>query len=202
MVSRKIFVIGCNKTGTTSIHELFIKQGLKSQHGLEWKLEEYQCFSDGIYNVTHNDVYKKCHSLFQDGLFVLNTRPMYNWIISRANHCSIFKNSKMKGWPPNHKTYLDWINYRISYYDNILDYFKNSPDQLILCNIEKPFWENFIMSFINNEQIIKPSLYNKTKIKESDIIKQEVEKAFDLSHIDKNSLLSNNKSTNLYKQHL
>ena len=44
----KIFVIGFNKTGTTTIHHLFTSNKLKSIHDVNWDphLETYMCFSD------------------------------------------------------------------------------------------------------------------------------------------------------------
>ena len=205
----KIFVIGSNKTGTTSFHNLFLKQGLKSQHDLIWKLNDYQCFSDGIYDSSANNIYKNCHATFPNSLFILNTRPLYDWLYSRANHCCLLKTSKMKGWPPNYKTYLSWIEWRIEYYNDVLNYFVDNKDKLIICNIEKPFWENFIMSFVANDniQIEHNSLHNKTSINkiknlELNLIKSEIEKTFTFTDIDKYNLLPNNLNIDLYKKHI
>ena len=150
----KIFVIGSNKTGTTSFHNLFLKQGLKSQHDLIWKLNDYQCFSDGIYDSSANNIYKNCHATFPNSLFILNTRPLSDWLYSRANHCCLLRTSKMKGWPPNYKTYLSWIEWRIEYYNDVLN-----------------FWNNHKVNHSNNKKSIY-SLYslaredNPTKYKE------------------------------------
>ncbi len=50
----KIFCIGFNKMGTTSMHVLFKKLGLKSWHGYyshipltKPQFKRFQCFSDG-----------------------------------------------------------------------------------------------------------------------------------------------------------
>jgi hypothetical protein len=205
----KIFVIGSNKTGTTSFHNLFLRYGLKSQHGLTWELNDYQCFSDGVYNSSTNNIYKNCYATFPNSLFILNTRPLYNWLYSRANHCCILKSSKMEGWPPNNKTYLSWIEWRMEYYNDILNYFADKKDKLIICNIEKPFWENFIMSFISNKDIQTQETYlhNKTLMKkienlELNLIKSEVEKTFSLTDIDKYNLFPNNLNIDLYKSHI
>ena len=42
----KIFVIGFNKTASTTLHKLFKVNNLKSQHATTWDLANYDCFSD------------------------------------------------------------------------------------------------------------------------------------------------------------
>lgn len=202
----KIFVIGSNKTGTSSLHGLFLKNGFNSQHGLDWELEKYQCFSDGIYNNTHNNTYKNCYEKFPNSLFILNTRPLYNWLYSRANHSCRYKLGKMKeGWPPSYDVYLDWVNWRTDYYNEILNYFVDMPNQLIICNIEKPNWEDFVLSFIDiNKKDTSPCRRNKTKqseIKEEEttLIKEKIEEVFSKNNIDKNNLLPDNNYISLYK---
>ena len=43
----KIFVIGFNKTATTTFHKLFLANKLKSEHKTVWHPEKFDCFSDG-----------------------------------------------------------------------------------------------------------------------------------------------------------
>ncbi len=50
----KIFCIGFNKTGTSSMHQLFLDLGLRSYHGyyshfpvMDPIFGQFQCFSDG-----------------------------------------------------------------------------------------------------------------------------------------------------------
>ena len=79
----KIFVIGFNKTATTSIHKLFIKNNLLSQHnGDKWDLDSYQCFSD------NGDLrnFKELNETYENSIFILNTRKLKNWIISRFKY--------------------------------------------------------------------------------------------------------------------
>lgn len=88
---RKIFCIGFNKTGTTSLHQLFKACGLNSVHNTEWchysyakKGNEYftaQCYSDG--EQSHFIQLKKW---FPGSLFILNTRDLKSWLYSRVKH--------------------------------------------------------------------------------------------------------------------
>lgn len=118
---RKIFVIGFNKTATTSIAHLCCLNGFKSQHGFvvyEWSHEEQkvkrlkqfetslwrtedhsiQVFADGrsIYE------FKKLDKKYKNSVFILNTRPLKSWLLSRfMNRARTFG----KGKPAHHNVY-------------------------------------------------------------------------------------------------
>ena len=48
-IKQKIFLIGRNKTATTSIHRLFIYNIIKSLHWYKWfNIEKYDAFTDSI----------------------------------------------------------------------------------------------------------------------------------------------------------
>ena len=84
-IKKKIFVLGLNKTGSTSLHNLFNKINIKSTHEC-WRpdqhvikiIDKYQAFTDG-----HHLNFKKYYYLYPDSLFILNTRPIKKWLISR-----------------------------------------------------------------------------------------------------------------------
>lgn len=162
----KIFVIGFNKTGTTSFHDLFIKYGLTSQHNIKWNIDNYQCFCDGLHN---NGKYKNYYEKYPNSLFILNTRPLYNWLKSRSNHCFIHK--KTWGWPPSFELYSDWINQRTEHFLDVMDFFKDLPSQLVICNIEKPNWQKFIVNSIGYQSHHDDSIHQ-NKIPESRIDKE------------------------------
>jgi hypothetical protein len=108
--SRYIFVIGFNKTGTTSIHKLFKKNGFNSVHWdsgrlaktmfencLDGKLvfhgydQKYTVFSDMLYRTDKswfegNSLFKEMHADYPNSLFIYNTRDMDSWLLSRLNH--------------------------------------------------------------------------------------------------------------------
>ena len=78
----KYFIIGFNKTGTNTLHQLFLKNNLKSQHSGKWRLEQYQCFSDSEDIYRFEDLDKQ----YENSIFILNTRSLQKWIISRFKH--------------------------------------------------------------------------------------------------------------------
>ena len=42
----KLFVIGFNKTATSTLHQVFINNHISSYHGKDWDTQSYQAFSD------------------------------------------------------------------------------------------------------------------------------------------------------------
>jgi hypothetical protein len=110
----KIFQIGFNKCGTTSIHNLFVQCGLKSVHhgkGIIARkicyniinnkkmldgVDKYDCYTD-IESVHHMQYpfithYKLLDEQYPNSLFILNTRPINKWIESRLkNYLVIYK---------------------------------------------------------------------------------------------------------------
>lgn len=194
----KIFVIGYNKTGTYSFHHMFTKYGLKSQHGLNWELEKYQCFMDGTHDKGKYRIY---YEIYPNSLFILNTRPLYNWLKSRSKHCYIY--NKSWGWPPNTDQYVSWIRDRDEHFSSVIDFFSDKKEKLIICNIEKKNWQKFVLEHIN----IHSDYVNihKHKISESRIdnkslklIENELEKAFFITKYNKESLIPENKDVSNY----
>ncbi|WP_296696971.1 sulfotransferase [Thiocapsa sp. UBA6158] len=107
----KVFFIGFNKTGTTSLHELFASSGYKSYHhnldgwnlavnmeknSLEGKallagFDDADVYSDLTYlSDTHyiegNRYFEALHAEYPNAYFILQTRNEDDWIRSRFNH--------------------------------------------------------------------------------------------------------------------
>ncbi|MAE89927.1 MAG: hypothetical protein CMI67_10115 [Pelagibaca sp.] len=115
MSDKKIFFIGLNKTGTTSLHHLLDASGVSSVH---WKIPArpvflgktiYRNFSAGLpllhgmdqfvgyseFTFTNNEIhldgtrlFRQLHAEYPTSYFILNTRDKDRWIASRANHFS------------------------------------------------------------------------------------------------------------------
>lgn len=88
----KIFCIGLNKTGTTSLHRYFAERGLDSVHNHHWPAYshisegrshflQHQCYSDG-----ERPNFQRLDDWFPDALFVLNLRDERAWLRSRVKH--------------------------------------------------------------------------------------------------------------------
>lgn len=89
---KKIFCIGFNKTGTSSLHRYFQSLGLKSTHGTMWPnlsripkgrrhFFNFDCYSDG-----EKCDFVKLSEWFPNSIFLLNTRKEVPWLRSRVKH--------------------------------------------------------------------------------------------------------------------
>lgn len=90
--SRKVFCIGFNKTGTTSLHQYFCASELSSLHNPQWPhwsfdaalkpmFRRWTCYSDG-----QQSNFRNLEEWFPGSLFILNTRAVRPWLRSRIKH--------------------------------------------------------------------------------------------------------------------
>jgi len=131
----KIFQIGFNRCGTTSLYELFKKNGYNSIHWANGELaktllnnknnnlplltdiNDYVFYSDMEF-VSSNQIiegYKMFDLLdkqYPGSKFILNTRSVDNWISSRLNHTNGYKiiNRKVVELIPPEPYYLTHLN--------------------------------------------------------------------------------------------
>lgn len=108
-----LFVIGFNKTGTTSIHRLFQQNGFKSVHWDEGRLakkmlnnvcngdpvlmgydDKFDIYSDIVFRTSSfhfegNSLFKQLYYDYPESYFLYNTRDMDKWLESRVNHPNI-----------------------------------------------------------------------------------------------------------------
>lgn len=209
----KIFVIGFNKTATTTFHNLFLKIGLTSYHSTDWESEikNIQCFSDGDdhMNPKHPLNFKNLEKQYPEALFILNVRELESWLLSRAKHGMwvMTKNSIFE-WPPSIQEYKSWISKRIYHHNDVLNYFINTPQKLLLVNTDENNWIEFVANHIGF-QSIEYFKSNVSSIKENDAklieAKTILSKTFDeLKYTDaeRKSLNLNKKTAALYKNNI
>ncbi|WP_409438916.1 sulfotransferase [Psychromonas sp. GE-S-Ul-11] len=153
-MNTKIFQIGFNKCGTLSIHDFLVANGIRSVHYMKGQLantifknydngddllkglDDYDAFSDmesltpDGFQYVANDLFKVLHRSYPDAVFILNTRPVDDWINSRLRHgggsyldryrCILDKPKAdiIEVW---HKQYHQHVT-------NVLSYFSEYPD--------------------------------------------------------------------------
>lgn len=136
----KVFAIGFNKTATTSIHKVFQTLGMRALHDTNWRdtsrwllFFTHQAFSDGP-----PDDFKALDRRYKGAKFILNTRDLDEWIDSRLQH---IKEKKQTGtteitpeWDVTDHAVKHWIMARNAYHQEVLDYFRDRPDDLLLLN--------------------------------------------------------------------
>ena len=161
----KLFVLGHNKTATSSMHDLFIKNGYKSYH---WELgilsqKIKQNFSSNskllkgiddahLYSdINQIDGYLSAYKLFPQldleypgSYFIYNYRNVDEWLISRTKHANglyikncIYKLNSIDNF--NFKSYEDihnhWRDYFLRHEAMVKKYFEGK-NNLITLNID------------------------------------------------------------------
>lgn len=138
--TNKVFAIGFNKTGTTSMHALFESLGRPSYHGVRWRecdnpwlLRQYDCFSDGI-----PKDFTKLDRMYPHSKFILHVRELDSWIYSRLahierqkeqnNHCASLL------WDNTEYSVKHWIKERNTHHLAVLSYFAERPSDLLVIN--------------------------------------------------------------------
>lgn len=88
----KVFSIGFNKTGTSSLHQFYLRCGLRSLHDVRWPvttwlssgknmLADFDAYSDG-----EHCNFRQLKLWFPSSVIVLNTRNERDWLRSRVKH--------------------------------------------------------------------------------------------------------------------
>ena len=188
----KYFVIGFNKTATSTFHNLFLKNNLKSQHTGKWQTDKYACFSD---NGNLNN-YKELDLKYENSVFILNIRELDNWLISRFKHGLRLKKKTNWAYPYTREKCIEWINTREKYHMEILNYFIKRPEKIIIINIEREGWIEYLCSQLHFENTnIESKNVHKTLYDDEDHIKicELVNKTLEELNYDKKTILFQNK---------
>ncbi len=136
--ARKVFAIGFNKTGTTSLHRIFTDLGYRSYHGTKWRDSSrpgiyrlYDAFCDGI-----PDDFRKLDAMFPNAKFILQVRDLDAWLDSRLEHIHRLPPGKDRGadWTATPEAMETWIRRRDSHHTAVLEHFRDRPDDLLLIN--------------------------------------------------------------------
>jgi hypothetical protein len=192
----KYFVIGFNKTATISMHELFLLNGLRSQHKNNWDLDMYDCFSDGELNVLKD---LNLTVKYPDAKFILNIRNMKDWIISAANHCIIYKIYKGEikeenaewtwSWfyPVSEDMILSNIRERNNHIKEVLEHFRQIANSLIILDIDNTNWVDFLCDQLNLKNKIRITAHTTKRLFNS--IKHDTNKEACKTEIDNARIL-------------
>lgn len=164
----KIFCIGFNKTGTTSLHLAFEHLGFKSVHfrcekgmlkdifiknhknkkKLLTGVDDFDAYSDWVFSSTMN-FYKKLDKQYPKSKFILHTRNMNDWLDSREAHVKRNQNN-----PDYRGDFLEidrekWKNEWKKHHEDVFKYFKNKPEDLLVIDITKGEGWKKLCSFLN-----------------------------------------------------
>ena len=139
--ARKIFVAGHPRTGTGTLHRIFVDNGLDSAHTPgTWKTARHECFSDrGNYQpLALLDDYSR------NGRFIMNTRPAWSYLKSRMNQT--VKKRTNKGLVQPRFTARNVANEILRRNNHFLDFVRHfhDKDNFVVVNIERPGAFDFV----------------------------------------------------------
>jgi hypothetical protein len=155
---KKVFAIGFNKTGTSSLHALFKSLGLPSYHGPKWKgddnlrlLRLYDCFSDGA----PKDL-AQLDRMYPNSKFILQVRELDAWIYSRLAHIERQKERNKHRenplWDNTEYSIRHWIRQRNAHHLSVFSYFAERPADLLVVNfIRDPSAATKVCNFLGYE---------------------------------------------------
>jgi len=154
----KIFCIGMQKTGTISLHNFFQNNNFKSTHDAKWwynknleYFDKFDCYSDGFERYEKNVTFPDLTFLennFKNCKFILQTRSLRKWLISRLRHGSrcYLKHHNTKIF--DEKVFLTWVSDRNYWHNFVYKYFEDK-DNLLVLDIESDNIEKKLCIFLN-----------------------------------------------------
>lgn len=189
----RVFQIGFNKCGTRSLFHLFKDSGVPSVHYdggkiansmfrhhknnrplIDLRYKNIVFFSD-MENVLIDkpiyvslNLYKKLDKQYPNSKFILNIRDKKNWLKSRSVHKEgeyLKENAKKNGVSEEEMIQI-WSQEWDEHIKNVLLYFQNKPNKLLVFNIEKNKIDKLIHFFRPYLKLNKSKYqhYGKTKI--------------------------------------
>lgn len=168
----KVFCIGFNKTGTSSLHALFLDCGLRSIHVVAWPFlsritpkyfDIADCYSDG-----EKSDFVQLNQWFPRSVFILNTRNERAWLRSRIKHVMRY-NEKVdlsvlikdpKYGEMAREFFFDeegaiekWIIERRIYHKQARAYFADNPRFLDIDVTTDKEWDSKVLSLLHSAGI-------------------------------------------------
>lgn len=157
----KIFQIGFNKCGTTSINDFLNKNGINSVHykyeeeeiamlminnynhkrKLLTGLEQFSAFTD-MESVNNNVFiylthYKELDKQYPNSKFLLNIRNINDWIVSRLNHSGYLLQFQENLSLSSDEVVEYWKKTWYEHISEVQEYFSGRPNDLLVFDIEK-----------------------------------------------------------------
>jgi hypothetical protein len=188
--SIKIFQIGFNKCGTTTLHHFFSANGIKSLHHDQGKLattiftnyktrkkllspeyEFYTAFFD-MENIYHSpelyvylELFKELDQQYPGSKFILATRNKDAWLRSRARHETRSGRTYLevvaaKQQLSKQQVVALWDQQWDRHHQAVLEYFKDRPNDLLVFDIEQDDPKK-IAAFFKDVVKLNPKLYRK-----------------------------------------
>ena len=178
----KVFCVGFNKTGTVTLDSIFRDQlSYRTAHtpdgrtGLSSRIGTASTGSDAFSDGACASI-KNLDELYPEALFILNTRPLKHWVLSR--HKAVERSRRAASWlltkyvplgfvariinrlvlDNSDRAVIRWIRIRNSYHEHVIRYFKDRTEKLLVLNIEEAEFATQLARFLGTENSIVPTL--------------------------------------------
>jgi hypothetical protein len=165
----KIFQIGFNRCGTVSLHYFFEMSGIPAVHWDEGALArsmyaqykqdkpllarypDFTFFSDMEADIAiagkpswlyaHIDFYKLLDAQYPGSKFILNTRRLEDWLVSRSRFGEASPSWYLDYAKRQYNTSAEnvhqiWKNQWVQHHNDVLAYFKDRPEDLLVYDID------------------------------------------------------------------
>ncbi len=166
LAKTKVFQIGFNKSGTTTLHKFFAANNIKSvqyvngnlalsiannhKNGLpllDGPFADYVAYFDMNYIYypqldIGKDLFKELDKQYPGSKFILNTRDKNKWLKSRCRHIiehrySYLTHSACQNRISEEAMLAQWSKDWDEHHKAVIEYFKDRPDDLLIFNIEQ-----------------------------------------------------------------
>lgn len=154
--SEKVFAIGFNKTGTSSLHKVFRTLGYSAYHGTKWRETSrpvihrlYDAFSDGI-----PDDFRVLDSKFPRARFILQVRDLSPWLDSRLEHIRRLppEMTRHPEWTASPEAIATWVRKWNAHHLDVMSYFADRPADLLVINfIRDPDAADRVAAFLDHD---------------------------------------------------
>jgi hypothetical protein len=183
----KIFFIGFNKCGTTSLHHLLTRYAIRSVHwdhgrlatsiealhqdkvALRRYLERATAYSDIISSTNEHQIegnrhFRLFHELFPQAYFILNDRNVEDWIRSRSTHHKGTHLARtMTAWNIDANGVKDiWRQVHEAHSTDVLSYFKGHPRFLHFRIDEDPI--KLLIDFLSPSFVLRENGWQRVNV--------------------------------------
>ncbi len=187
-------LIGFPKCGNTSINYMFQSLDIKflqhwngkgntgylpqQQHEQFIELQPNTAISLGT--MGHIDYFEEYYNRYPQALFILNYRPIRNYLISLFKWASI---DKTWSWPITEEVVNERVRMLENHYSRVDKFFKDKP--LLRLNIESPNWTNELTKAVTGQIVDIPNFHmNKHNVSDDlmKMITETVDSALDTGY--------------------
>ena len=182
MPGKRVFQIGFNRCGTTTLYHFFRRNGIEAIHNdngqiarnfVRRKAADQDPFLDypdiiffsdmgtsfgGVVIETFRE-FRYIYRFYPDAYFILNVRDMQRWLLSRLNDANLLERHKaVRGFRTTEEALLRWTVDWNTHLKDVKAFFADKPSQLLVFDIERDDADK-IVEFLKPDFVLDGSHY-------------------------------------------